>query len=262
MRYEVSSGRVLTWSLETHLVDHCNLRCQHCCTLSPQLPPRVVRVEDLARDLTEAAGVLQPSLFKLTGGEPLLHPAMVECLEAVRRSGICQQVSLTTNGLLLPKAPDAIFRLLDRLTVSVYASAPLPEPVLARVAERCQAHDVLLTVKRIDRFQQMDPPAPHAPRAARQVFATCWLRNRCHLLHEGRFYTCTRPPHLGAQLGLPRLAQGDGVDLAGPDLLRRLLAYLESDEPLDSCRHCLGASGQWRTHRQLGADQRGVAGQG
>lgn len=262
MRYELSGARVLTWSLETHLVDHCNLRCQHCCTLSPQLPPRAVRVEDLARDLAQAASVLEPSLFKLTGGEPLLHPALVECLEAVRRSGICQQVSLTTNGLLLPKAPDAVFRLLDRLTVSVYASAPLPEPVLARVAQRCQAHDVLLTVKRIDRFQQMDAPAPHAPREARQVFATCWLRNRCHLIHDGHFYTCTRPPHLGAQLGLPRLAPADGVDLSGPDLLRRLLGSLESEEPLDSCRHCLGASGQWWEHRQLGAGQRAAASAG
>jgi len=259
MRYEISGARVLTWALETHLVDHCNLRCQHCCTLSPQRPPRFVRVQDLARDLAQAASVLKPSLFKLTGGEPLLHPALVECLHAVRRSGISEQVSLTSNGLLLPQAPDAVFRLLDRLTVSVYASAPLPEAVLARVAERCQTHGVLLTVKRIDRFQQMDPPAPHAIREARRVFANCWLRNRCHLIRDGRFYTCTRPPHLGAHLGLPSLPEADGVVLAGPDPLRRLLASLESEQPLDSCRHCLGASGPWQAHRQVPADGHGAA---
>jgi len=262
MRYELSGGRILTWALEAHLVDHCNLRCEHCCTLSPRLPPRAVPVEELARDLAWAVTVLRPSLFKLTGGEPLLHPALLDCLHAVRRSGISEQVSLTSNGWLLAQAPHELFRLLDRLTVSVYASAPLPEKLLARIAEQCRAHEVLLTIKRIDRFQQMDVSPPQPAGRTREVFSGCWLRNRCHLIHRGHFYTCTRPPHLGAQLGLSPLAEADGVELSGRHLLRRLLAHLESERPLGSCRHCLGASGDWWEHRQLQAPRRAQAGSG
>lgn len=256
--YEVSDGRVLTWSLEAHLTDHCNLRCAQCCTLSPHLPPRAVPPKALARDLERAAAVLRPHVFKLTGGEPLLHPEIVRCVEIARASGIASQVSLTTNGFLLPRAPEALFELLDRLTLSVYSSAPLPERTVEDVAARCARHGVVLTAKRIDRFGRMTPVPPFvSEERARAIHASCWLKVRCHLLHGGRFYTCTRPPHLEPYLaarGRPNaLTTADGVSLDEPDLLRKLLLYLESEEPLASCRHCLGAEGGWITHRQLPA---------
>lgn len=246
MRYEINDGRILTWSLEAHVTDHCNLRCAECCTLSPRLPARAVPPPELARDLARAAAVLRPNLFKLTGGEPLLHPELLRCLEAARASGIARELSVTTNGILLPRMPDAFFAAVDRLTLSVYASAPLPEGAEARAAERCARHGVILTVKRYDRFQRIQADAPHG-RAA-EVFGSCWLKVRCHLVHRGRFYACTRPPHL-ADAGL---AAQDGVELDGPDLLGRVLRCLEADAPLASCRHCLGATGPWVRHAQLG----------
>lgn len=261
--YEVSDGRILTWSLESHLTDHCNLRCAQCCTLSPHLPARAVCPAELARDLARAAAVLRPNVFKLTGGEPLLHPAVLRCLEIARTSGIAGQVSMTTNGLLLPKMPDALFELLDRLTLSVYSSAPLPEKAVEAIAARCARHGVFLTVKRIDRFGRMTPEPPFvSEERARAIHAACWLRVRCHLLYGGRFYACTRPPHLEpylASLGYPNaLGTADGVSLGEDDLLRKLLAYLEAEEPLASCRHCLGAEGGGEAHRQLprGLDKR------
>src|SRR5207253_2785451 len=115
------------------------------------------------------AGVLRPSIFKLTGGEPLLHPELLGCLDAARDSGIAEQLSITTNGFLLPRAPDALFERIDRLTLSHYSSAPLPERSVRAIEERCAKFDVLLTIKRIDAFQQLDPEdvlAPsHDPRA-------------------------------------------------------------------------------------------------
>lgn len=256
MRYETSRGRILTWSLETHLTDHCNLRCAQCCTLSPHLPARAAPLEELRADLARAAAVLRPNVFKLTGGEPLLHPDILRSIAIVRASGISDQVSVTTNGFLLPRMPDAFFDGIDRLTVSRYASAPLPERALAGIAARCEAHGVVLTVKRIDRFARMTPEAPFlSAQEARAVHASCWLKLRCHMLYGGRFYACTRPPHLEPYLrglGLATdLASRDGVPLDAPDLLARLLAYLEAEEPLASCRYCLGASGEFEAHRQI-----------
>jgi hypothetical protein len=256
MGYEVHDGRILTWSLETHLVDHCNLRCQHCCTLSPGAAEHAVPLADLARDLKRAASVLRPHVFKLTGGEPLLHPDILGCLDMVRNSGIAARVSLTTNGFLLARVPEGIWERIDRLTLSWYASAPLPERILSLAEERAFKHGVLLTVKRYDAFQRMtiDPPGNPAS-TTRSVFGDCWLKVRCHMLYRGRFYMCTRPPHLEPYLQSrgegAALSSRDGVSLDDPNLLARLLGYLESKEPLASCRYCLGASGNWEPHRQL-----------
>jgi cyclic pyranopterin phosphate synthase len=250
--YEVHDGLIATWSLEVHVVDHCNLRCAGCCTLSPHLAPRAVSEAALERDLTAAARVLRPAVLKLTGGEPLLHPA-IACLAAIaRRSGVAREVSLTTNGLLLPGAPDELFEALDRLTISLYPSAPLPDAVLSAAEERCRRHGVRLTRKAMPQFQELDVPSAQDAAHARLVHDACWLRHRCHLLHEGRFYACTRPPHLAAAWSQPGLATADGVDLhGGGDVAAAVLAYLESSEPLGSCRLCAGTSGSWSDHRQL-----------
>lgn len=252
MKYAISRGRILTWSLETHLVDHCNLRCGDCCTLSPSLASWHADPDDLAKDLAFASRALRPNLFKLTGGEPLLHPELLRCLEMVRDSGISEAVSLTTNGLLLAAQPDALFEALDRITLSRYSSAPLPESSVRAIAERCQRFGVRLTVKEIDRFQVLDAPAPRSPTETRGTFDACWLKQRCHLLYRGSFYTCTRPPHLAQRdHGEETAAHADGVELEGPRLRERLAGYLERAEPLAACSTCLGAGGSWRDHRQM-----------
>jgi organic radical activating enzyme len=257
VRYELHDGRILTWSLEAHVTTHCNLRCVQCCPLSPHLPTWAVAPEALGQDLRRLARVLKPNVFKLTGGEPFLHPDLPAVLDAVRASGISEQVSVTTNGFLAQSAPDAVYERLDRMTLSVYSSAPLPERSIARITERCEQHGVHLTVKSIDAFQELTPEAPHTSDATvRDVYARCWLKERCHLVHQGRFYACTRPPHVATVLGstypqMPVLGEVDGVPLDAPELLDLLLSYLERDTPLATCRYCLGASGAWRPHAQL-----------
>jgi len=231
-------------------VDHCNLRCAHCCTLSPGLGHRFTDPDALRRDLRLAAKVVAPALLKLTGGEPLLHPELARCLDAARESGIAPQVSLTTNGHAAHLVPDAVFERLDRLSLSLYPSAPLSDSRLLALEERCRRHEVVLGVKWMDRFGRMDA-ARASDRRARAVYDRCWLRVRCHLVHEGRFYACTRPPHLAAVRSQPELAERDGVPLSSPDLFERVRELLESEAPHASCRVCLGASGAREPHRQL-----------
>ncbi|MBU8895660.1 radical SAM protein [Corallococcus sp. M34] len=263
MHYDLHDGRILTWALEAHAATHCNLRCVQCCPLSPHLPAWTVSPERLGDELRTLARVLKPQVFKFTGGEPFLHPDLPALLDVARASGISEQFSVTTNGFLAQSAPDAVYERLDRMTLSVYSSRPLPERSIARITERCEQHGIYLTVKRIDAFQQLTPDSPWASEAqTREVFARCWLKTRCHLVHQGRFYLCTRPPHVETVVRrehpeLPALSEVDGVSLDGPELLARMLGYLERETPLETCRRCLGSSGPWAPHAQLprGAEQ-------
>jgi cyclic pyranopterin phosphate synthase len=282
VRYEVNEGRVATWALETHLVDECNLRCADCCTGSPELTERRERRErrersggggggegegsgggngrngrfvdsaELEEQLARARRVLAPQVFKLTGGEPMLHPRVAEIAAIAKSSGIAPVISVTTNGLLAGAMEDAFWRSIDRMTVSSYASAPLPERTRALVRAKCAQWGVQLVVKEVVAFQRMDREVSSGAeeereREARETFARCWLRHRCHMLFGGRFFACTRPPHL-EQLGVEQgLEVDDGCELE----LRALLAYLEREEPLASCKHCFGGDGPWQPHRQL-----------
>jgi GTP 3',8-cyclase len=255
--FDVQDGRILTWSLEAHVVDHCNLRCRHCCSLSPQVPKRTTPVVQLARDLRAVRRAVKPQIFKITGGEPLLHPDLAGCLQAVRDSEIADTIQMTTNGHLVRRMPEEAWALLDRLVVSRYTSAPLAEKLLSVIRARCDEHGVDLIVKEIDSFAEMDVAPPgHDDEARRQIYEDCWLRIRCHMIYEGTFYKCTRPPHIEDVLragnsDAPPLAASDGVSLDGKRLAQRIKAYLEADETLDSCRFCMGASGAQRPHVQV-----------
>jgi SynChlorMet cassette radical SAM/SPASM protein ScmF len=96
------------WSLNQiyfYLTAGCNLACRHCW-LSPGFDTDgskypVLPVEQVERAIREAKP-LGLSGVKLTGGEPLLHPQIMQVLEIVRR----EELSLTieTNGLLCSSA--------------------------------------------------------------------------------------------------------------------------------------------------------------
>lgn len=255
-RYLVHEGRIQTWALECHPVDHCNLRCDGCCPLSPHQAESFLDPARLRQDLERLEPVLRPSVFRLTGGEPLLHPDLLELIAVARESGISEVVQITTNGTHLLAAPDALFEAVDRVRVSWYTSAPLSEKTIDRIRERCRTGSAELAIREYASFQELDPPEGERDLAwAERAFAGCWIRWRCHLVYGGRFYTCTRPPHLEPVLrarGVDRaLAKRDGVALDDPFLADSLRRYLERDSPLDSCRHCLGNEGAWRPHAQL-----------
>lgn len=256
--FDVKDGRILTWSLESHVVDHCNLRCRHCCSLSPLVAKRFTPVAELERDLGDVGRAVRPQIFKITGGEPLLHPNLTDCLRVARDADIADSIQMTTNGHLIRTMPDEAWDHLDRLVVSRYSSAPLAGTLLSHIENECRDHDIVLMVKHIDTFAEMDvdPPGHTDDETIRQIYGDCWLRVRCHMIHRGRFYKCTRPPHIEDVMrsdgfDAPALASDDGVALKGGDLAQRIKDYLEADTPLKSCRFCLGASGEDRPHEQM-----------
>lgn len=253
MSYIVSEGRLLTRSLEVHVTDHCNLRCRQCCSLSPFLPPWFVEPDAMRRDLLLAKRVLAPRFFKLVGGEPLLHPRLLDCLRIAREVDIAPIVSVTTNGLLLGKMPDEFWTLLQHLTLSLYPQPPFPDELLRHVHAQAERHDVALNVKHQDQFQEITLSEPRTDEVDnRRIFAECWLRHRCHMIRDGWFYSCTRPAHFDTFYHTTDFSRADGVRLHdGPTLVEEIRELLERDEPLKSCELCVGGDGPRFPHRQL-----------
>lgn len=257
LRAPIVDGRIPTPSLEAHIVDHCNLRCAQCCSLSPHLPRWEVEPQDLARDLALATAVVAPTLFKLVGGEPLLHSRLVECLRLVRRSGIAPIITLTTNGLLLPRVDPALWTLVDGLTISAYPDPGIPSRVRDHVLRMASAHRVVINWKVQGQFVRMTRPAPEPDAAVtRGIYEDCWLRRRCNTLRAGRLYACPRPIHF-ASLHPDEADPEDGVDLRPrPHLVREVQAYLERPQPLRACTRCLGGRGDLVDHHQLAPRRR------
>ena len=101
-------GRKIDY-LRISVTDRCNLRCRYCMP-EPMAAVRhddILRYEEILR-ICRAAAELGITKFKVTGGEPLVRAGCAEFIAALKTQPGTQQVTLTTNGLLLEKNLDAL----------------------------------------------------------------------------------------------------------------------------------------------------------
>ena len=126
-------GRLHT-DLRVSVTDRCNLRCGYCMPLEPTFRPREELLDfvEIARTVAVAAD-LGIRTVRLTGGEPLLRPALHELVARLKAIPGITEVSLTTNGLLLAEQAAALCAAgLVRLNVSLDALDPLRFEQVAR----------------------------------------------------------------------------------------------------------------------------------
>jgi SynChlorMet cassette radical SAM/SPASM protein ScmF len=84
-----------------YLTEGCNLRCRHCW-IAPKYQSEGDSSSaldlDLFKSIVEQAKPLGLAGVKLTGGEPLLHPQILEVLEYIRAENLT--LTVETNGVL------------------------------------------------------------------------------------------------------------------------------------------------------------------
>ncbi|MGB7416057.1 MAG: GTP 3',8-cyclase MoaA [Thermosynechococcaceae cyanobacterium] len=115
--------------LRISLVDRCNFRCQYCMPEDAALQflhqADVLSTDEL---LTLLQQVLIPSgfsRFRLTGGEPLIRPDVVDIVRQITALPQVQDLSMTTNGFLLSQRASALYEAgLRRLNISLDSLNP------------------------------------------------------------------------------------------------------------------------------------------
>jgi MoaA/NifB/PqqE/SkfB family radical SAM enzyme len=95
---------------ETHIVEHCNLNCSSCCHFSPLAKEEYLDIKVFEKDCERIAQLTKELRYlRLLGGEPLLHPGIIDFFEVARKYFRDTKLQLTTNGVLLSKMPDSFW---------------------------------------------------------------------------------------------------------------------------------------------------------
>ncbi len=97
---ELREKPILTY-LFFELTDMCNLRCQHCGSQCERENSTFLDFRMIEKTLHRVADRYTPSdiMICLTGGEPLLHPAIYDVIRTAHDLGF--SVGITTNGTLI-----------------------------------------------------------------------------------------------------------------------------------------------------------------
>ncbi len=144
-----SHGRTIR-DLRISLTDRCNFRCLYC--LEPEstfLDQRELLSPDEIVRLARVATSLGVEKIRLTGGEPTLHPRLIEIIERIARLPITD-LAMTTNASWGPAGENWPSRWraagLRRLTVSIdcvdparFAQITRSSTPLARVLDNVRA---------------------------------------------------------------------------------------------------------------------------
>ena len=94
--------RMGTLYCEIQLCDRCNLDCAYCSHLSPISQPVRIDLDTLAEECHRLAKIGFDEV-NLMGGEPLLHPQVIEAIQLTRSILPDIKLIVSTNGLLLPR---------------------------------------------------------------------------------------------------------------------------------------------------------------
>lgn len=89
--------------LEIHLVDHCNLNCANCNHFSPLAEKWFIDIDDFTSQLKLLVkNYPKISILRLLGGEPCLHPQIVQLCKIARQiMPVNVTIELLTNGTII-----------------------------------------------------------------------------------------------------------------------------------------------------------------
>ncbi len=128
--------------LRISLTDKCNLRCVYCMPEQMIFRPsdELLSTDEFIRVL-QVADSLGFNKYRLTGGEPTVHPGLVDITRAIKALPNTQAIAMTTNGLKLGKLAQPLKAAgMDRVNISIDSLDPVK---FKRITRWGNVNDVL-----------------------------------------------------------------------------------------------------------------------
>ncbi len=113
--------------LRVSVTDRCNLRCVYCMPegeIARLKREEILSIEEIV-EVIQIGAKLGIEKIRLTGGEPLVRKGIVELVEMVSQIEGIREITMTTNGILLPRYANDLKKAgLKRVNISLDSTLP------------------------------------------------------------------------------------------------------------------------------------------
>jgi len=195
--------------------------------------PYWVKKESLYKDLCNLSPILHVDTFVLLGGEPLLHPDVLEMAEMARDTGIGDKVAIVTNGMLLDKQPEQFWTTFDEVRFSDYGKVSLEQK--ERWSGLAKKYNVKLKTISVKEFYKPFTHGKLSAEKAMESWVSCTDRYHCATVQDGFYYLCPRSWQVPDKL-LHIDPTTDGIAIEG--LTEDGLVAFRNKMPM-SCSYCV-----------------------
>lgn len=230
---------------EVDIASHCNLNCKCCSQFSCIAEEEYIDIDQMRRDFERLGKIFNGECERiyLIGGEPLLYPRIVECMEIARTYFPVGKISVFTNGILLQSCKEDFWEACrnNRITIIV-TKYPIDldyERILEKVSEERVDFEFFGTSEDFKFMTNMGLDLDGGQDIS-ESFVNCNEANNCVKLQNGKLYTCTRPAaiykfnaYFHENL---KVSETDYIDIykteSSDEILERLAV------PIPFCRYC------------------------
>lgn len=231
--------------LETNVTIACQLRCVSCnhfvALQTNEARKRIADPVQVYDDLAALSHFVHVDAWGALGGEPLLHPHLVDVLTAVQKTRIADVIEVWTNGIAVrSKMTPALWDAFDRLVVSVYPGTLDDAEIewIKAAANEAQVEVVVKDERHVPNFERLLEPVPSDTTSTLRKYRSCFFKNYSRVADRGFFYRCCTSPFIPRLLlGLPEGT--DGIPIAGLTE-SALLQFLNQEHAPKSCEFCSG----------------------
>ena len=101
------------------IVHHCNLNCKGCDHCAPIAEEEFVNLKQFENDLKKIKKTFNSiNAFSIMGGEPLLHPQLIEIIKISRKILKKTVILIYTNGINLENQPEKFWEICKKNKIS------------------------------------------------------------------------------------------------------------------------------------------------
>lgn len=228
--------------LETHLVDHCNLKCKGCSHFAPLVDGEVFAdINVFKRDVIRLSELFDNIYeFRLMGGEPLLHPGLLSFLEFARKTFPKARIALFTNGIRLLTMNDLFWEVCAQNNILIKITYYPIELNIHKIKQRAKEKNVDIKVPNQIKsfFKHLNIAGDSDPTSS---FRSCRLMFKTPQLRDGKLYPCFFPAYVHIfnthfnQSIYP--SEKDSINILGDARPEDIIQFLDQQIPM--CRWCL-----------------------
>ena len=188
--------------LHLHLTDHCNLNCRGCDNFSPLAPETFADIVVFEKDCKKMGELSNSHIqeVQLLGGEPLLHPDIINFMDIARKYFPETKISIVSNGILLRKQTVDFWESCKKndihITVTKYPINFDYKSTELHVNAQGVQFSYYGNTESIDKSMQCIPLDVDGKQDPNDSFLRCSRANRCISLDNGKIYTCSVIPYI------------------------------------------------------------------
>lgn len=233
------------------VTEYCNLRCKNCGLQVPYIEkPRHYDAQKSIEGIINFSKCISGiGILSISGGEPLLHPNIVNIVKEAAKIPNVLQINIITNGAWVPK--DEVLKELSKY-VSRIQIADYGEPSAKKkeLAQKCDEFG-LMHEHKLETLSKWCDTGDYSNKGRNEkelenIFEKCNFHIHT-IVCEGKLYRCARIP-----LGIGRegyeLKESDSVDLLDfydkDAMTKKIKEYLQTTKYTTACNHCNGTLGK------------------